>query len=325
MVLTNPQPITLLQTGDPVEGAGLDNWLDAIDLSYCTSDGGDVPDMDGVYPDTRPGGFNEPESCGIIKPPFVVSVSYGRDEGGTTHQYAIRQCNEYAKLGLMGTTVLYGSGDDGVAGFGGVCQNSSGMDGSGTRFNPEFPTSCPFVLSVGSTQMNAGATLDDPESASWQFSFSGGGFSDIFSTPSYQVAAVAKYLKENPTPYSAAQFNKSGKARGFPDLSVNGANFVTAIKGVFYLLSGTSASTPVVGSMITMINDARIAAGKGPVGFINPAIYSDTFAQAFNDITSGNNPGCGTDGFNATKGWDPVTGVGTPNFKKLLPLFLELP
>jgi tripeptidyl-peptidase-1 len=63
--------------------------------------------------------------------------------------------------------------------------------------------------------------------------------------------------------------------------------------------------------MITMINDARLAIGKGsvgesrnlssmhedrlfgPAGFINPAIYSSQFANAFNDITTGNNPGCG--------------------------------
>jgi tripeptidyl-peptidase-1 len=43
-----------------------------------------------------------------------------------SHRYAIRQCNEYGKLGLLGTTVLYSSGDFGVAGYGGVCQNSSG-------------------------------------------------------------------------------------------------------------------------------------------------------------------------------------------------------
>lgn len=41
--------------------------------------------------------------------------------------YAQRQCNEYAKLGLMGVTVLYSSGDDGVAGNGGTCLEPDGM------------------------------------------------------------------------------------------------------------------------------------------------------------------------------------------------------
>ncbi|KAI0254130.1 subtilisin-like protein [Lactifluus subvellereus] len=330
MALTNSQPITLLQTGDLVEGAGFDNWLDAVDKSFCTFQGGDDPNQDEMYPDTTPGGFNHSESCGIIKPPFVVSVSYGQDEGTATHRYAIRQCNEYGKLGLLGTTVLYSSGDYGVAGFHYVCQNSSGLDDprgglNELRFNPAFPASCSFVVAVGGTQINSGATVNDPESACERIISSGGGFSDIFRMPSYQKAAVTKFLNEYPPPYSAAQFNNSGKARGIPDLSANGANYVVALDGSFELLFGTSASSPVVGSMITMINDARLAAGKRPVGFINPAIYSPKFANAFNDITSGNNPGCGTDGFTAVKGWDPVTGVGTPNFEKLLPLFLELP
>jgi hypothetical protein len=39
--------------------------------------------------------------------------------------------------------------------------------------------------------------------------------------------------------------------------------------------------------------------------------------QAFNDITTGSNPGCSTNGFSAAKGWDPVTGMGSPNFPAL--------
>ena len=58
MSLTNPLNITLLQTGDLVEGAGFDNWLDAVDASFCTFDGGDVPGQDGIYPDDEPGGFD---------------------------------------------------------------------------------------------------------------------------------------------------------------------------------------------------------------------------------------------------------------------------
>jgi tripeptidyl-peptidase-1 len=53
-------------------------------------------------------------------------------------------------------------------------------------------------------------------------------------------------------------------------------------------------------------------------------IYSTDFAGAFNDVTNGTNPGCGTLGFNATDGWDPVTGLGTPNFPALLGKWLAL-
>ncbi|KDR77808.1 hypothetical protein GALMADRAFT_278796 [Galerina marginata CBS 339.88] len=103
------------------------------------------------------------------------------------------------------------------------------------------------------------------------------------------------------------------------------ANYAVAVGGKFNLVFGTSASAPVVGAILTMINDARITLGKNPIGFINPVIYSKLFAGAFNDITSGGNQGCGTAGFTSVPGWDPVTGLGTPNFPKLLALWSLLP
>ncbi|KAF8990005.1 subtilisin-like protein [Cyathus striatus] len=327
MTLTAPQPITLLQTGDLVEGAGFDNWLDAVDASFCTFEGGDDPEQDGIYPDPLPGGFKGPESCGIITPPKTFSVSYGQDESTITAASAMRQCAEYAKLGMMGSTVFYSSGDFGVAGFGGVCLDASGnpVDDGGVKFNPGFPVTCPFVTAVGATQVNPGSTVNDPEGACEQVIFSGGGFSNIFPMPSYQATAVKNFLKEHPPPFTSTQFNNSGTVRAFPDLSANGANYVIGIDGEFNLVFGTSASSPVVGSIFTAINDARLAIGKKFIGFINPVIYSPLFQAAFNDITMGGNQGCGTPGFTATKGWDPVTGVGTPNFEKLLALFLLLP
>jgi tripeptidyl-peptidase-1 len=326
MALTDPQPITLLQTGDLVEGAGFDNWLDAVDGSFCTFEGGDVPSQDGIYPDPLPGGFKGPESCGIIAPPHTVSVSYLQDEASATTAYAVRQCTEYAKLGMMGTTVFHSSGDNGVAGNGGVCLNSTLQPvEDGTVFNPGFPASCPFVTAVGATQVNPGSTVNDPEGACEQVIFSGGGFSNIFPLPSFQENAVKSFLKNHPPPFTDGQFNNSGNARGIPDLSANGANYVIGIDGEFELVFGTSCSSPVVGSIFTLVNDARLAVGKSTLGFLNPLIYSPLFESAFNDITSGGNQGCGTAGFTATTGWDPVTGVGTPDLTKLIILSLLLP
>ncbi|KAH9008704.1 peptidase S8/S53 domain-containing protein, partial [Lactarius deliciosus] len=155
-------------------------------------------------------------------------------------------------------------------------------------------------VSVGATQINSSATVNDPESASM---FSGGGFSDIFPMPSYQATTVARFLKEHHPPYKAAQFNNSGKARGFPDLSANGVNYIVAIDGQFELVSGTSASSPVVGSMISMINDARLVVGKGPVGEAH-TIYTKLHRTNALFIYC--------DSQASVKGWDPVT--GTPHF-----------
>ena len=58
------------------------------------------------------------------------------------------------------------------------------------------------------------------------------------------------------------------------------------------------------------------------MGFLNPWLYSQGY-QGLNDIVGGNNPGCNTQGFQAVKGWDPVTGLGTPNFGLLKDLALN--
>jgi tripeptidyl-peptidase-1 len=74
---------------------------------------------------------------------------------------------------------------------------------------------------------------------------------------------------------------------------------------------------------VTLINEQRLKAGKGPVGFINPVMYQNP--QVFNDITKGNNEGCDTKGFSAVPGWDPVTGLGTPRYPEMLKLFTGFP
>ncbi|KAK4545784.1 hypothetical protein LTR36_002738 [Oleoguttula mirabilis] len=329
MTLVYPQPVTLYQVGDLVEGASFNNFLDAIDGSYCTYDGGDDPTQDAVYPDPY-GGYTGPENCGGFAATKVISTSYGYNEHDLTPFYEMRQCHEYMKLGLLGVSVLYSSGDYGVAGNGGECINGPGLNatynnGTSGRFNPAFPSTCPYVTSVGATQVKNNTnivTATQPEEACETVIYSGGGFSNVFPVPSYQAAAVAKWFADYPPPYSAVQFNNSQQTRGFPDVSANGANYVIAIDGVFGLVYGTSASSPTFGSVLTLINQARYNAGKSSIGFINPVAYAHP--GVFNDITEGGNEGCGTAGFSAAPGWDPVTGLGTPNYEKMVALWLTL-
>jgi tripeptidyl-peptidase-1 len=98
---------------------------------------------------------------------------------------------------------------------------------------------------------------------------------------------------------------------------------VLYVGGSFGISGGTSASTPIFASIVNCINEERIAAGKSPVGFVNPVLYQNP--GALNDIINGTNPGCGVQGFPAVVGWDPSSGLGTPNYPKLLKLFLSLP
>ena len=286
---------------------------------------------DAIYPDTASGGYKGQENCGTITPASVISTSYGYNEADLTAAYETRQCNEYMKLGLTGTTFLYSSGDYGVAGNGGECCTKAKCaggtynSGSSGTFNPSFPATCPYVTAVGATQIkpNTAVTATAPEEACQTVIYSGGGFSNVFSMPSYQSSAVATYFKSHKPTYSATQYNNSQTVRGYPDVAANGANYVVAVDGSLTLVYGTSASAPVFGSIITLINEQRVSAGKSAVGFINPTLYANP--SAFNDITSGGNQGCGTKGFTAVAGWDPVTGLGTPNYASLLSVFLALP
>ncbi|GBE88831.1 Aorsin [Sparassis crispa] len=321
------QTVTLYQVGDEIEGASesFNNLLDALDGSYCTFEGGDDPSFDGIYPDPY-GGYQGPEACGTVTPAYILSTSCSHEEANLTPFYMERQCADVWQLGLMGTTILYSSGDYGVAGAGGICLNPNGSQTyGGTIFNPKFPSTCPYVTSVGATQVNPGASVFEPESACEQVIYSGGGWSNVFAMSSYQKTAVESYLTQYPPPYPADIWNSTSTSRAFPDIAANGANYVVAVQGAFLLVYGTSCASPVSAAILSAVNDARLALGKGPVGFINPTIYTAHGMAAFNDITNGTNPGCGTDGYHAQPGWDPVTGVGTPNFPKLLELFLSLP
>ncbi|CAK5272853.1 unnamed protein product [Mycena citricolor] len=324
-LVTDRQTVDLYQVGDPMMGASFGNFIDAIDGTYCSFEGGDDPFYDGTYPDSAPGGYQK-QDCGTVKPANVISTSYGYNEADLSYEYSLRQCKEYAKLGMMGVTIVYSSGDGGVAGNGDICLNADGSQSyDGKMFNPSFPSTCPFVTAVGATQIARGKTVSDPETACTTVIYSGGGFSNYFDMPQYQAGAVKDFFTKYPPTYGSDVFNNSQTARAYPDIAANGANYVIAVDGVFGLVFGTSASAPVVAAMLTMINDARIAVGKSRIGFINPAVYSPAFRGAFKDISLGSNPGCGTQGFNATPGYDPVTGLGTPIFDKLKSIWLQAP
>ncbi len=146
---------------------------------------------------------------------------------------------------------------------------------------------------------SVGATTGVPETSA---SFSSGGFSNFFGTASYQTSAVSGYLATLGNTNSG-KFNRSGRA--FPDVAAIGDNVEIVFQQESGLVAGTSCSSPIFASIISLINDKLVAAGKSPLGFLNPFLYS-TAASTFSDITTGNNPGCNTNGFPATAGWDPV-------------------
>jgi hypothetical protein len=106
-------------------------------------------------------------------------------------------------------------------------------------------------------------------------------------------------------------YSKTGRA--YPDVSAQALGFQVVIGGLVHPVQGTSASSPVcspdhrkelsnltptnqtVAGVFALLNDYRLSQNKSTLGFINPLIYSNA-SSGFNDITAGDNPGCGTRG-----------------------------
>ncbi|KAJ3493775.1 hypothetical protein NLG97_g4520 [Lecanicillium saksenae] len=135
----------------------------------------------------------------------------------------------------------------------------------------------------------------------------GGGFSNRFSTPSYQQDDVTAYEKFDGN-RANGYFNKNG--RGYPDISLVSLNFQVITNGQTLNVLGTSASSPSWAALVSVLNDYRKQQGKPNLGFINPLLYSAKGKSGLRDITSGRNPGCGLQGF-------PATGLGVLDFAKM--------
>ncbi len=155
---------------------------------------------------------------------------------------------------------------------------------------------------------------------------SSGGFSNRYSIPSWQADAVKTYLA-GPNVPDRSQFNVTG--RGFPDISAQAVTYLVVAMGFPQPVDGTSCASPTAAGIFSLLNDLRLAASKPPLGFLNPFLYKT--AAALNDVTSGQSAGgCGSGwnpgpGFTAVKGWDPVTGLGTPNYAELAKAVQALP
>ncbi|KAH8979407.1 subtilisin-like protein [Lactarius akahatsu] len=237
--------------------------------------------------------------------PRTISTSYGGHEEAIPLDFAESACELFAQLGVRGVSVLFSTGDFGV---GKDCTDRSGN----VRFRTMFPASCPWVTSVG-------GTMDYPEVGA---SMSGGGFSNYFSRPAYQDGAVPTYLEHLGGQYDGL-YNANG--RGIPDISAQAYRCAFVHRKEVYAIDGTSCSVPIAAGIVSLLNDYRLSKGKTPLGFLNYWLYDYGIADlGLNDITSGSNPGCNTDGFTASTGWDPVTGLGTLDFAELQKMLDEL-
>ncbi len=180
-----------------------------------------------------------------------------------------------------------------------------------------FPDDSPWVTAVGGTTLKQdGAAYSE---VVWNNGgASGGGVSRFYATPSFQQGL----------PQSDQQILNGH--RGVPDVAA-AADPYTGLAiyygGQWTLAGGTSAASPLWAGIMAVADQV---AGR-PLGYINPTLYkiaaSSHYTSAFRDITSGNNSfsnnGVDVQGYQATTGWDPTTGLGSPNAANLIPLLIQ--
>lgn len=205
-----------------------------------------------------------------------------------------------------------------------------------------WPASDPLVTGVGGTYLctnpNTGIGVDstsppancvnNPGVREVGWIDSGGGFSHVFARPAYQDT-----LPTGSTPI--------GANRGVPDVAFQASSRTGTLvydtapgdaqsglicptgnpsSAGWYVVGGTSCSSPQFAGLVAIADQI---AGHG-LGQINPTLYKladgPNYSTYFYDVTTGNNQ---TDpsipGYPATTGWDPITGLGTPNAATLVP------
>jgi len=206
-------------------------------------------------------------------------------------------------------------------------------------FTADYPTSSPFVTSVGATQfLSVGGNIQEVACSilTGAIITTGGGFSSFQPMPSYQTSAVMQYLK-NQASSLPPSFSYNPAMRAYPDISFNGHHYQ-----IYYSntssdtcpcpgtqVDGTSCSSPALSGLFSLINDKLLDNNQSPLGFLNPLLYSmyNANPQTFNDITSGSNycnrAYCCLYGYQAVAGYDVVSGLGSPSFSNMLSYILK--
>jgi len=272
--------------------------------------------------------------------PYVVSMSYGYPEDGqcdigdcngmTNEQYVDTVDSQFMQMGLRGVTIVVSSGDQGAPG-----DFDSDCSGKVEVLSSSFPGCSQYVLSIGATMLTDSSAPGNFQSPYCQTTdcatsrtevpcsypdaliTTGGGFALYVDQPSYQEKEVQAYLSSGVDMPSSNLFDSSKRA--YPDVTAVGHNFYIQYIGASVTVDGTSCSAPVWGGIMSRLNAARLSQKKASLGFVNPLFYSmfEENASYFNDITVGNNnctESCCGVGYSASKGWDPVTGLGSPNY-----------
>lgn len=293
-------------------------------------------------------------------PPLVHSVSWGSLEAAFPPQFVKRLDYELMKLALRGISVLIASGDNGINAVGGDCTFAPDLAGASpwvttvgaTMHARDASPVChatEFQFAVGVCEESGPVVCSTTAGA---LITSGGYWSIYRGQPTWQAAAVGAHANgtcapcatglssnltaatsENPFASSASQALLAVESlvrtkRAGADVAAPGHSYLITLGGVGAVEDGTSASAPAMAALVSLLNAEQLRRGRPPLGFINPWLYSVHRRQpsAFLDVTVGAMDATEVSrcdwGFRAAPGWDPPTGLGVPQFDRLLP---ELP
>lgn len=232
-------------------------------------------------------------------PPIAVSISWGGSEDSWAAQSRTSMDSAMADAAVLGVTVTVAAGD-----------NGSGDGQTDGKPHCDFPASSPHALACGGTRLIGDLSTDTITSeVVWNEmangeGATGGGVSDVFPLPSWQSAAGVPALPSGAT------------GRGVPDVAGDAdplTGYQIVVDGQQAVVGGTSAVAPLWAGLI-----ARLAQATGKkFGLLQPLLYAGITpgkdVPGFNDITSGDNGA-----YSAGPGWDPCTGLGSPQGTALL-------
>ena len=230
-----------------------------------------------------------PEQPGLRQ--LSISLGLGEIYFESAKGEIATQHSKFLRLAAAGVNVFVSSGDAGSN------PDSTGHSSTGPT-QVEYEASDPCVVAVGGTSLRLRADGAVQEEVAW--AGGGGGKSQVFGRPAWQTTPTVP----------------AGTQRLVPDVSLvadPATGGMVVINGRKQPIGGTSWSAPVWAAFCARINDARSKAGKPTLGFLNPLIYPLSGTPAFRDITSGSNGA-----YDATEGYDMVTGLGTPNLAELI-------
>jgi kumamolisin len=238
--------------------------------------------------------------------PAVISISWGGPEASATASFRMEFDQALQSAAALGITVTVASGDNGAA--------DEGPNEWDSETHADFPAASPHVLACGATHIKVSSNKIHTESV-WNqhaadsvddsFGSSGGGISRFFPVPAYQAQI------DLPT-----DITTGAKGRGIPDVSGDGdpaSGYLVRVDGQEFPIGGTSAVAPLWAGLIALVNQKL----GHRVGFINPLLYANP--SALRDVIIGDNKiGPAGIGYNAKSGWDPCTGLGSPDGVKVL-------